>query len=86
MITCKHVATLIGMDQLAGEPWWKHLRARLHLTMCEHCRRFDRQLQQIGADVKLIQAAIDREPAAGRIEQKIALRLGLTSDHLPPQK
>ncbi len=84
MITCKYVATLIGMDQLAGAPWWKHLRARLHLMMCKHCRRFDRQLQQIGALARLIHVAIEQEPSVAGIEQRIELKLGLTSR--PPEE
>lgn len=84
MISCKDVATLIGTGQLPGAPGWRHCRARLHLMMCKHCRRFDQQLRQIGAAARSMQAAFGQEPSAGSIEQKVALRLGL--NNRPAQK
>lgn len=45
--TCKDVSTALAeaSDEL---PWHRALLFRLHLGMCDHCSRFQRQLRLLG--------------------------------------
>ncbi len=48
MPTCKDVATAIGQDDVRTLSWWRGLALRLHLLMCQHCRRYAAQIRAIG--------------------------------------
>jgi hypothetical protein len=48
MLSCKEVTRMIASDELAEAGWWRRLTARLHLLMCVHCRRYERQVQILG--------------------------------------
>ncbi len=78
MIRCKEVATLLDTEQVAGKSLWRRIGVRLHLMMCRHCRRFERQLRQLRTGARSMRLAIDSEASAARLEQKIARTLGLT--------
>lgn len=78
MIRCKEVATLLDREEVAGERFWRRVGVRLHLMMCKHCRRFERQLRQLRTGAQSMRSALDREASAARIEQKIVRALNLT--------
>lgn len=84
MITCKEVATLLDTDELPRQSWWTRSNVRLHLMMCRHCRRFERQLQQLRAGARAVGVAFGAEDRAQDLERKIARALGL-ENRRPPQ-
>ncbi len=49
MMSCREVTGLVASDELAEARWARRLVVRLHLLMCRHCRRYARQLRDIGA-------------------------------------
>ncbi len=77
MMKCKEVATLLDMEQVAGESFWRRAGVRLHLMMCQHCRRFARQIRQLRAGAQSMRSAIDSEASDAGLEEKIARTLGL---------
>jgi hypothetical protein len=50
--TCKEVSTALARGDYDGASVWIRLRARLHLAICWHCRRFKNQLGLIAAAFK----------------------------------
>jgi hypothetical protein len=54
MLTCKEVSRTIASDELATAGWRRRLSVRLHLLMCLHCRRYSRQMREIGTAARRI--------------------------------
>lgn len=77
MMKCREVATLLNMEQVAEASLWMRIGVRLHLMMCQHCRRFARQLRYLRTGAQSMRSAIDSEASAAGLEQKIARTLGL---------
>jgi len=48
MMTCKEVSQSIATDELQTANWRQRLAVKLHLLMCRHCRRYSRQIREIG--------------------------------------
>ena len=48
MLNCKEVARSIATDELQAAGWRQRLAVRIHLLMCRHCRRYSRQIREIG--------------------------------------
>ncbi len=44
MISCKDASRLLSQLQDGEISWFDRVKLRLHLTACEACRRFERQL------------------------------------------
>lgn len=69
MMTCREVAA-IARDHVDGKlPGRARLSVRLHLLMCEHCRRYLRQLR---ATVGLLRAEPDDGPTADEEQALLA--------------
>jgi len=64
MLSCKEVSGLIASEGLAEAGWRHRLAARLHLLMCRHCRRYARQMRQIGEAAKEVFSDQPVEPEA----------------------
>lgn len=79
MMKCKEVATLLDMEQVAGENFWRRAGVLLHLMMCRNCRRFERQLRRLRVGAQSIRSGLDAEASAAGLEQKIVKTLGLTA-------
>ena len=48
MLSCRDLANRVASDYVDGQLGWRaRFGVRLHLAMCEHCRRFIRQLKQV---------------------------------------
>jgi len=45
MLSCKEVSLLVSQSYDAKLTWRQRLGVRLHLLVCEACRRFERQMQ-----------------------------------------
>ena len=74
MLRCKEVAEIIAGDELEAARWTLRLGVRMHLLMCVHCRRYERQLKMIGRTARSIlgPSAEDQDPAVlGRLERAI---------------
>jgi len=56
MLTCRELVHQHASDYLDGQlSWRRRLGVRFHLLICDHCRRFLRQLS-------LVQAVLARRP------------------------
>ncbi len=49
MLNCKEVSKAIASDDLETFGLKQRLAVRFHLLMCQHCRRYARQIRAIGA-------------------------------------
>ncbi len=77
-MTCKDVARLLTGDLLADMHARQRVQVRLHLWMCEHCRRLEQQLKRIGDAARLNSLAKDQEkpsPGADSLESRISRKL-----------
>ena len=57
MLSCKDMARLAARDELSESRWRGRLAARLHLLMCQHCRRYAAQLRMIGQAARSLTSA-----------------------------
>lgn len=48
MLSCKDVTRTIAGEEVVEASWWRWFQVRLHLLMCQHCRRYAAQLRVIG--------------------------------------
>lgn len=48
MLSCKEVSRIVASDEVAEAGWWRRAQMQLHLSMCQHCRRYAAQLRVIG--------------------------------------
>lgn len=78
MMTCKEVSQTIASDELSAAGWRQRLAARLHLLMCRHCRRYARQMSQIGEAAREVFSDPPSEP-----ESRERLRSAIL-DQIPP--
>ncbi len=80
MLSCKDIAGLATRDELSEAGWRGRLAARLHLLMCQHCRRYAAQLRMIGQAARSLSSARpeeeDRETVR-RLEQGLLDRFRL---------
>jgi hypothetical protein len=44
IIRCKDASRLVSLQQDAGLTSWQRLTLRLHLSVCDACARFERQI------------------------------------------
>lgn len=75
MPDCRDVAKVFCDAGLAAEPWHRRLLIRLHLSRCEFCARFARQMDRICEALKAAWA----EPAGEDVEafkRRVIERLG----------
>jgi hypothetical protein len=83
MLRCKEVVHLVASEELAESGWMKRLTVRMHLAMCRHCRRYAKQIRELGRAAREIwTAGVDDEDSIRRIEAAIAGRFG-GAGHLP---
>ena len=72
MLTCKEVAKTIAQDESGRVGWTRNLAVRLHLLMCQHCRRYAAQIQAIGTSVRsLLREHSDDSKAVARLKAAI---------------
>jgi predicted anti-sigma-YlaC factor YlaD len=82
MLTCKDASHLISQRLERPLGWRERMGLRLHLLMCQYCRRFERQmallrtaLRKLGERSEAEQQDIDLPPEAReRIRQALAER------------
>ena len=73
MLSCKEIARVVARDELSEV-------GRLHLLLCQHCRRYAAQLRRIGQAARSLSSARpeeeDRETVR-RLEQGLLDRFHL---------
>jgi len=47
MMKCREVSGLVSTGDVEAAPLRTRLNVWLHIAMCRHCRRFQRQLEQL---------------------------------------
>ena len=57
MLSCRDLARVAARDELSEAGWRGRLAARLHLLMCQHCRRYAAQLRMIGQAARSLTSA-----------------------------
>lgn len=81
--TCREIAAQLSREQDAAEPTPHRLSLRLHLMMCRHCRRYERQL--VWLRQSLTRARADNTPPrlSASAQKRIHKRLQ-DDDSKPP--
>ena len=74
MMRCREVSTLVSTGELGGQPLRRRVGVWLHLMMCQHCRRFRRQLQTLDRAFRAIVVGFEREKPAD-LERRVVQRL-----------
>ncbi len=74
MIRCKEVAALVSEQSTGRLPWWR-VDARLHVPVCRNCRRFARQIRQIGLASSVCRDAFEPDGAPGDFEARVVKTL-----------
>ena len=67
MLSCRELARIVASDEIVEAAWPKKLAARVHLLMCQHCRRYAADIRALGASARRAWGAEARDP--GRLEQ-----------------
>ena len=62
MLSCKEVTRRIATEESAAGSWRERFALRLHLAMCRHCRRYVRQMREIGRAVRHFVASAPVDP------------------------
>jgi anti-sigma factor ChrR (cupin superfamily) len=57
MPSCKHITEHSSDYVDRNLPWWTHINHRLHLMLCQHCRRYLAQMKLTVATLKHTQEA-----------------------------
>lgn len=84
MLTCREVSRLVASGERATAPWTRRLLVRLHLAMCDGCRRYERELAALAGSARALWATTpDDDAAARRIEEEI--RAEIRRNEAPPR-
>ena len=75
MLTCKQVSHDLAADVLRSAGLQRRIAIRLHLLMCDNCRRFAEQLAQMGVALRQLSQTGDRRLTDEEVEQRILLRI-----------
>jgi len=87
MIRCKEVARLMTSDLISGQSLLKRMEIHLHLMMCKHCSRLQKQLKQLASAARRMVGFVDREldsDAGKEMESRILRKLSHEGQG-PPQ-
>lgn len=63
MLTCKEFARLVASGELAELSFWLRLEARVHAWLCQHCRRYQKQIHSLGPAAERAWASSAADPA-----------------------
>ena len=84
MLTCQEVARSIATDELATAGWRQRLSIRFHLLMCQHCRRYARQIEAIGRATRRVLGSKPLEPGSReRLRDSILDQIPTTDSAAP---
>lgn len=80
MPSCRQVARALSTGELEGSPLSRRLAVRLHLLLCQHCRRYARQIRAIGTAARQVMGGQE-----GERESLERLRRALLDRATPPK-
>ena len=49
ILNCKEVTESISSDHLLKNGWWHQLAVGIHIALCRRCRRYQKQMYEIGS-------------------------------------
>ena len=75
MLTCKEVSHDIAADGLATAPWRRRVAIRLHLMMCDRCRRFAAEIVALGDATRRLVRTSSLATDDAQIEQRLLEQL-----------
>jgi predicted anti-sigma-YlaC factor YlaD len=76
MLACNEVTRLWASEEIRTAPLSRRLAVRFHLMMCEHCRRYVRELALIGAAARSsAEESAGSEPALSNLERRLIDRI-----------
>lgn len=61
MLTCKQASELISQSLDQRLPWHDRLKLRLHLSICDACTQFSRQLSRLRIAIQNLASHIERD-------------------------
>jgi predicted anti-sigma-YlaC factor YlaD len=72
MLTCREVTRLIASGERDAAPWTRRLLVRMHLAMCDGCRRYERELAALATAARgMWRSTPDDDAAARRVQEAI---------------
>ena len=72
MACCREVTSQIASDEFREATLWQRLAVRFHLLMCCHCRRYAKQLREIGSAARTLWAPSSQDRSTmERLERQI---------------
>ena len=77
MIRCRQVAWLVSAGELSESPLRTRVAVRLHLTMCQHCRRFVQQIAWLGDAARELVRGFERDETLHDLEARLLRRFGV---------
>lgn len=83
MLACSEVTRLLATEEIRNAPLSRRLAVRLHLMICQHCRRYVRELAAIGAAARSLAGRVPGgDSATPELERRIldAVRQPTTRD------
>lgn len=66
MPSCREVSDRLAEGEVENLPWFTRLLLRWHLSMCEHCRRFARQIELIS---RALREHWNHQPSPERLKE-----------------
>ena len=74
MKSCRDVATLASDAPGGRIPLWR-VNVHMHLLLCRHCRRFARQMRQLGMASRQCRDSMEPEGSDGEFEERLTSKL-----------
>ena len=72
MLMCKDVHHLVASGDVAELGWMRKIELKLHLLMCQHCRRYVEQMAAMGRGFRALVRGRQAEPEQlNRLEKQI---------------
>lgn len=71
MLSCREVTQLTASDDLTTAGLRQRMAVRMHLLMCQHCRRYARQLRGMGNAVRQLARAAAPRPSDAELERRL---------------
>lgn len=74
MPSCRELSEVLAGEGLASLPWHRRMMAKMHLSRCELCGRFARQLERI-AEALRVSWARPQDAGLAAFKARVAERL-----------
>lgn len=72
MLSCNEVTRLLSSEAVRTAPLGQRLAVRFHLLMCQHCRRYVRELAAIGRAARQVLKVPGESDVAGLERRLVA--------------